>query len=470
MLNSAQTTDPLLSSSLHSLGPGSSHILRIEKLVPGGAGLARLDGPVVFCPHTLPGELVQVDLLGGRKGVWYGQAKEILEPHQFRHDPPCPFAGKCGGCQLQHAPYAIQLEQKALMLQDALRRIGKQPQVEVRPVIPSTQPLGYRHAIRLAVRQGRSDRVLGLFEAGERTICPIEQCLLAVEEMHLIIREVEKILAGSSLPRGSVVHVEFRWSAYESGSQVILRGLAQRDLLISGIMGRLEQIPLVCGVIYEWLDPRDPSHRKRSRQQPLVRGRDYLWQSYLGLTLKVGFRSFLQANWQLFEQVGQNLLQGIERLHGFRMLELYAGGAPLGMVLARAGARVTCVEINKWAVEDARISVTKNGLHGCRIKEAAAESYLKTVQPDQFDGMLLDPPRVGLTTQVVERVSALGIPRLWYLSCDMPTLARDVRRLCDGGYHVQQVQPYDMFPQTAQLETLVTLCRDATPALKDNQS
>lgn len=465
MLNFVPITDSS-SDSTPVLRVGSSQILRIEKLVPGGSGLARVDGHVVFCPDTLPGELVRVEILSGRKGVWYGDAKEIVEPHESRHQPPCPYVGKCGGCQLQHLPYGFQLEQKALMLKEILCRIGKQNSLEVAPVVPSSLDLGYRHVIRLAVAQGKRTKVLGLFEAGGHVICPIEQCLLAVEEITPIVREVEAILGGLSLPRGLLVHVEIRWSGYEEGSQLILRGFAQNASKISPIMNRLEQIPLVRGVVYEWLDPQDRSQRKRSSQDPIVRGHDYLWQSYLGLVLKVGFRSFMQANWLLFEQVGQDLLQGIKCPAGFRMLELYAGVSPLGMVLARIGARVTCVEVNKWAVEDARISVARNGLHGCRVKEASAESYLHTVQPGQFDGMLLDPPRAGLMGQVVDRIVTLGVPRLWYLSCDMATLARDVKRLCEGGYVIQRVQPYDMFPQTAQLETMVTLYRSTASGVE----
>lgn len=468
MSNFAPTIDPASFSSSPSPQIGSSYSLRIEKLVAGGAGLARLDGHVVFCPHTLPGELVQVEILSGRKGVWYGQAKEILEPHGSRQTPPCPAAGTCGGCQLQHAPYALQLEQKGLMLQEVLRRIGKQEEVQVDPVVPSPYPLGYRYAIRLSVGQVNGRNVLGLYEAGGRTVYPIAQCLLAVEEMQSIVKTVQEVLAGCPVPRGFIVNVEIRWSAYESVGQVILRGLAKGDAKISVILDRLEQAPLVRGVIYEWLDPGDKSYRKRSTHaSPLVRGVDHLWQSYLSLALKVGYRSFLQANWALFESVGKDLLQSVVPLQGFRLLELYSGVSPLGLALARAGARVTCVEINKSAVEDARLSVSRNGLHGCRVKEAAVESYLQTVHHDQFDGILLDPPRIGLTSHVVDRVIALSVPKLWYLSCDMPTLARDVKRLCDGGYRVQRVQPYDMFPQTAQLETLVTLCRSTGPGVDE---
>ena len=460
MSSSVQITDPSHTDSLKSPQPCSVHLLRIEKLVAGGAGLARLGTHVVFCLHTLPGELVRVEILKGRKGIWYGKALEILEAHESRRPAPCSYVGQCGGCQLQHAPYDLQVEQKRRMLQEVLRRIGKQSESPIDPVVPSHLPLGYRFAVRFAVGKNRLGKLLGFYEAGEQRICPVEHCLLAVEDMQSIPKGVEEVLAGCHLPQGSITNVEIRWSGHETGGQVILRGFAKGATQMGVVLDRLSQVPLVRGVVYEWLDSGDGSRRKRSsRALPLVRGADHLWQEYLGLQLKVGFRSFLQANWHTFEQVGRDLVKGIERLPDRRILELYAGVSPLGMLLARAGARVTCVEINKWAVEDARASVSRNGIHGCRVKEAGAESYLQTVQSGQFDGMLLDPPRVGLTPEVVQQVVSLGVPQLWYLSCDMPTLARDMKRLCDGGYRVQRVQPYDMFPQTAQLETLVTFCR-----------
>ena len=239
MSSSVQITDPPHTDSPNSPQPGSFHTLRIEKLVAGGAGLARLGTHVVFCLHTLPGELVRVEILKGRKGVWYGKAVEILEPHEARRPAPCSYVGRCGGCQLQHAPYDLQVEQKGLMLREVLRRIGKQTEIPMDPVVPSPLPLGYRYAIRLAVGQGRHSKILGLYEAGEQTICPIEHCLLAVEDIQQIIKGVEEVMAGCPLPRGFIVNVEIRWSAYEAGAQVILRGLAKGDTKISAILDRL---------------------------------------------------------------------------------------------------------------------------------------------------------------------------------------------------------------------------------------
>jgi 23S rRNA (uracil1939-C5)-methyltransferase len=188
----------------------------------------------------------------------------------------------------------------------------------------------------------------------------------------------------------------------------------------------------------------------------------------MGLEVKVGYRSFMQANWKLFEVLGRELMQEIGDSGRLRLLELYAGVGPLGMILAHQGVHVTAVEVNRWAVEDARESVARNHLRSCRFRPASAESYLKTVQAGQFDAMLLDPPRTGLSQQVIRSLGELKISKLWYVSCDMATLARDLKALCALGYRVQRVRPYDMFPQTAHLETVVTCV--APPEARDGSS
>ena len=134
-----------ISSSSESLHFGSSYPLQIEKLVAGGLSLARWNGQVVLCAGGIPGETVQLEILSRRKGVTQGKILEIQEPADSRVVPICPVVGRCGGCQLQHVQYEEQLFQKRLILEDALRRIGKIPDVRISPVVPSPRPFGYTH-------------------------------------------------------------------------------------------------------------------------------------------------------------------------------------------------------------------------------------------------------------------------------------------------------------------------------------
>jgi 23S rRNA (uracil1939-C5)-methyltransferase len=457
MSNSDPITDPsALSADPTSIALGAVPTLRIEKLVAGGLGLSRWGGQIIFCPSTLPGELVRVEIVKGRKGVWYGGRPEILEAHEQRLMPPCPYVGQCGGCQFQHAAYSMQVHQKGLILDEVLRRVGKLPDVSVEPVVPSPDPLGYRHALRMAVGYGNAGCFLGFHAWGTDMVVPIEECRLAVEPLKPVVRGVDDVLRAARIPERTVVQVEFRWSDRQAGCLVILRGFARSEAQTIKLIEAIHRLPSLRGVVYEWLDPADPSQRTYSRKPPLVQGENHLWQTFMGLEVKVGYRSFMQANWKLFEVLGRELIQEIRGSCPPRILELYAGVGPLGMSLAHHGVHVTAVEVNKWAVEDARESVTRNQLRSCRFRPASAESYLKTVQAGQYDAMLLDPPRAGLSQQVIQSLGELKIPRIWYVSCDMATLARDLKALCALGYRVQRVRPYDMFPQTAHLETVVT--------------
>ncbi len=188
-----------------------------------------------------------------------------------------------------------------------------------------------------------------------------------------------------------------------------------------------------------------------------MRGADHLWEDYGGLRLKMGFRSFMQANWDVFQLLGKTLVEWLGNLKGKRTLELYAGTGPLGLSLAGQGAQVTCVEGNPFAIYDARESIRVNKITRCRVKISSVESYLMTVQSDAYDVILLDPPRAGLNPKILDQLGALQVPQLLYLSCDAPSLSRDIKYLCEKGYEIRRMQPFDMFPQTAHLETLVEL-------------
>ena len=188
-----------------------------------------------------------------------------------------------------------------------------------------------------------------------------------------------------------------------------------------------------------------------------MRGVDHLWEAYGGLRLKMGYRSFMQANWDVFQLLGQVVVEWLGTVKGQRILELYAGTGPLGLTLASQGAQVTCVEGNPFAIHDARESIRVNKIAGCRVKISSVESYLMTVQSGAYDVILLDPPRAGLNPKIIDQLGALRVPQLLYLSCDAPSLARDIKSLCEKGYEIRRMQPFDMFPQTAHLETLVEL-------------
>jgi 23S rRNA (uracil1939-C5)-methyltransferase len=458
MLNSDLNTKlakPAFSSE--TLVPGSSHLLQIEKLVAGGFGLGRLNGQVVLCAGGIPGETVQIEILSRRKGVAQGKILKVQDPAESRVVPVCPVVGRCGGCQLQHVHYEEQISQKRLILEDTLYRIGKISDVPISPVIPSPRPYGYRQVLRMGIGEGHDGLFLGFFETGTQQLLPVETCFLVDEDFRSVIDSVRVGLRSLIIEGINLESVEIRWSQLDKGSLLVFRGRAMTKEHIERLMNACSEINNIKGWIYERVDPSEHDSRRRVRQEPIVRGVDHLWEGYGGLRLKMGFRSFMQANWDVFQLLGKTVREWLGNLKGQRILELYAGTGPLGLSLASRGARVTCVEGNPFAIHDARESIRVNKIIGCRVRISSVESYLMTVQSGAYDVILLDPPRAGLNPKVLDQLGALQVPKLLYLSCDAPSLARDIKTLCEKGYQIRRMQPFDMFPQTAHLETLVEL-------------
>ena len=443
--------------SSESLAPGSTHLLQIEKLVAGGFGLGRLNGQVILCAGAIPGETVQAEILGRRKGVTQGKILKIQDPAESRVIPICPVVGRCGGCQLQHVYYEEQLTQKRLILEETLSRIGKISDVTISPVIPSPRPYGYRQVLRMGIGEGSDGLFLGFFESGTQQLLPVETCFLVDEEFRSVIDSVRAGLRSLIIEGMNLESVEIRWSRLDKGGLLVFRGQAQTKKQVERLMNTCSEIPNIKGWIYERVDPSEHDSRRRVRQEPIVRGVDHLWESYGTLRLKTGFRSFMQANWAVFQLLGKTIVEWLGNLKGQRILELYAGTGPLGLSLASQGAQVTCVEGNPFAIHDARESIRVNKIIGCRVRISSVESYLMTVQSGAYDVILLDPPRAGLNPKILDQLGVLQAAKLFYLSCDAPSLARDIKSLCEKGYEIRRIQPFDMFPQTAHLETLVEL-------------
>jgi len=440
-----------------SLAPGSSHLLHIEKLVAGGFGLGRLDGQVVLCDGGIPGEAIDVEILRRRKGVTQWKVLKVQEPAASRVVPVCPVVGRCGGCQLQHMQYEEQLSQKRLMLEDTLRRIGKISDAPISRVIPSPRPYGYRQVLRMGIGQGSDGLFLGFFESGTQLLVPVETCFLVDEECRSVIDSVRLGLRSLDIAGKALESVELRWSQLEKRCLLIFRGQVMAKEFVDRLFQACSEISQVKGLIYEQVDASGHDVRRRMRRKPIVRGADHLWEAFGELRLKIGFQSFMQANWDVFQILGKTVLEWLGNVKSQRILELYAGTGPLGLSLASQGARVTCVEGNPFAIYDAREAIKANKMTGCRMRISSVETFLMTVQPGAYDVILLDPPRVGLNAKILEQLGVLQAPKLVYLSCDAPSLARDIKSLREKGYEIQRMQPFDMFPQTAHLETLVEL-------------
>jgi 23S rRNA (uracil1939-C5)-methyltransferase len=424
--------------------PGDVVEAAIEKGVYRGRGLGRVDGRVMFVPRAHPGDRVRARLTEVHAGWAEGALVEVLAAAPERRPSPCPYVPLCGGCSYQDLAYDAQLRVKEAVLRESLARAGARWDGDV-PVHASPET-GWRMRASLHFAVGEEGPRLGLRQEGTRRVVDVESCLQISARMNEAARSLRKALAerpalwpklrGLDLlesPDGSalVASLETTLAAHEAPALAPLGGVA-------GLSG----FGVGTGRRHQWL-----------QGTPFVEAR------VLGVTLRAHARSFFQANRFLLEPLAQTVV-GLVPPGGGRVIDLYAGVGLFALPLAARGeAEVLAVEWAESAAEDARWAARRNGLDRVRIVPGDVASALADTPPTPGERVVLDPPRTGAGAEVVNRVAGREPEAVVYVSCDPPTLARDLALFAARGYRPDAVHLLDLFPDTFHMETAVRLRR-----------
>ena len=400
--------------------------LQIEKLAQGGLGLGRYGGRTVFVPFTAPGETVTVRLYRQKSDYDEGVIETIVTPSPTRRTPPCPLFGICGGCQLQHMTETAQVKYKAEALAEALARIGKIQTANVLPMVASPESLGYRRRARLTVQKGR----IGFLRRQSHQVVPVSHCPLLVPALNETLAAIEK-----GLPLAGLDEIELQAGG---GVLVVLRG-GKFTPHVARAFFEAHQ-PLLRGVVLYTLEGR------------CCFGIDHLIYPYQERTIQVSDRAFVQVNGLVNQLMIEHLLRQVSPTE--TVLELHSGTGNFTLPLARRVATVTAVEGNPMAVEDARRNL--RGLSNVTLIRAPVAEAMERMLPETFTRVVLDPPREGAAV-MLPHLLRLKPTAISYLSCNPATFARDAGLLCQNGYRLQAVQPFDLMPQTGQTELLAEL-------------
>lgn len=413
----------------------------IEEIGAGGVGVGRLaDGRVVFVHGTAPGERVAVQPVDVRKDWARARLVNVVEPSADRRPPPCRHAGRCGGCTLQHLRYERQLHAKSNIVARALRHIAH---TDVAPtdVVPSPHEQAYRSRISFSMLRLGSGHVIAGFHELEnpgRIIDIGEECLLpepALTRAWGALRREWGHNAGR-LPAGRRLGLNLRSS--ERGEVILAieggHGVGRPKEL-------LERVP---GLVAIW---QRPGPRSRSRLLGGNSGMTAVWNREEADSPDA---VFLQVNRAAARELEDFVVRRIGPVDGLTVIDAYCGVGSLAKRLALLGARVTGIELDPAAVKEARRRVGD----GARILEGRVERLLGNVSP--ADVLVVNPPRAGLARSVTESVAESPPRRMLYVSCDPATLARDIHRMSNV-LRMSAVRCFDLFPQTAHVETVVEL-------------
>ncbi|NMB93143.1 MAG: class I SAM-dependent RNA methyltransferase, partial [Flexilinea flocculi] len=374
------------------------------------------DGRAVFVPDTLPGETVEIELIEEKRSYARGRALEILDPSPSRVQPFCHHFGACGGCHYQHMGYADQLAAKKLVLKDQFAHIAGIVDPPVEDVIPAPQTVHYRNSMQFHVDGGGE---VGFRARASNTIIPVTECFLPV----LPIQEIWP-------------QFHFRPAAFERRFEVRC-GTHDEIMLVPD--GDADNFPEL-----------------KEFQAALLADRNFVSMTVLEKAFRVSSGSFFQVNIPVAEAIIRHLQQSLPFSEEMQLLDLYSGVGLFSRFFAAQTARTAAVELSASACSDYAINLADFPQAVCH--QGSAEKILPRLRMN-FDQVIVDPPRAGLMKRVLETLIRMGPQRIAYVSCDPSTLARDVRRLLAAGYQLDRITPFDMFPHTYHVETVVLLSR-----------
>ncbi|MDQ7788687.1 MAG: 23S rRNA (uracil(1939)-C(5))-methyltransferase RlmD [Candidatus Desulforudaceae bacterium] len=457
--------------------PGERVKLQIQGFNHAGEGVARLGGLAVFVEGALPGEIVEAEITEVRRR--YGRAKTVavLQRAVGRVEPLCGLHFGCGGCRLQHVDYPTQLELKTKLVGDSLERIGRFLEPPVRPIIGMANPRHYRNKVHYQVARIGEQVVLGFFEEDSYNMRPlglnesgVEHCLLPDQRLFRVASAVQILLNEYQVPvydwdkgSGYLRHVVLRLAVGTGEVMVILAcGNGEWPACAAFTTALLDTAPEVRSVV-ENIN-QSPGREVLGNRNLTLAGASTITDELGGLKLRISPSSFYQVNptqtLPLYEQVlAYSALTGRETV-----VDVFSGIGTIALFLARQARQVYGLEIVPEAVADAKGNASLNGIQNVEFQRGRAEELLPALAQQGLrpDVVILDPPRRGCAESVLDAVLVMNPERIVYVSCDLGTMARDLRFLAASGYHLAQVQPVDMFPFTTHVEcvALVVLNQD----------
>ncbi|MBA3768165.1 MAG: class I SAM-dependent RNA methyltransferase, partial [Acidobacteria bacterium] len=377
-------------------------------IVPGGAGLAHWGGRTIFIGLAAPGDHLRVRINQTRGRIAFASILEITKPSPMRVEPHCPYFGRCGGCDFQQLNYEAQLDAKVQIIRDCLRRIARlEPPAEI-PITPSPLRWHYRASAQWQFDPVR--RHLGYFERGSHQVCDVVECPVIVSPLQEALNSLREQARDGSLPE----EMEFQAVAGDEGATLAPPVVPNAEREVSRNIG---------------------GHRYRFNAD-----------------------GFFQINHELLPTL---IAAALGDAHGERAIDLYCGVGLFTLPLALKFAHVTGVEANETAIRSARSNLQDAQFANASFECAKVSDWLKAKSQEEMpvDLILLDPPRAGAEEGAINSIIALSPRRISYVSCDPATLARDLRYLIEGGYLLDAVAAFDMFPQTHHVETVAHLSR-----------
>lgn len=473
-----------------SLEKNQEYEITIEDMGNDGEGIGHIDGMAVFVKDAVVGDVARIKIVKAKKNYAYGRLMELRKPSEFRVEPICPLARRCGGCSIMQVSYEKQLEWKQNKVINCLKRIGGIADVEekMEPIIgmeTAGEPfpaIRYRNKAQFPVRRDKDGRLaIGFYAGRTHSVIDTDICYLQDKVNDEIIRKLREFMEQYSVEAydeekhiGLVRHILTRVGR-KTGEVMICLVINGNEL--TGICGKDKKTGKCLNVEREFAHQmadipgitsisvninKEKTNRILGDTCRTIWGKDYITDYIGNVKYQISPLSFYQVNPEQTEKLYGKALE-YAGLQGDELVwDLYCGIGTISLFLAQKARRVCGVEIVPEAIEDARRNAQINGITNAeffvgKAEEVLPQQYEKT--GEHADVIVVDPPRKGCDEVAISTMVKMQPERIVYVSCDPATLARDVKVLTAGGYEVEKVCAVDQFGHSGHCESVVLMSR-----------
>ena len=442
--------------------------LQFEDLTSEGNGVGKIDGYPLFVPYALPGEEATVKVVKVKKNFGFGKLLEVTKASPNRVEPPCDVFYKCGGCQIQHMSYDMQLEMKQTQVKNVMRKVAHLDHVPVHSTIGMEDPWRYRNKVSIPVGEYKGELITGFYRMRSHDIIKdMDTCVVQDEVNDRMVEAVRRIANKLGIShydekqdKGVLRHIMVRTGRETNDTMIVIitrtKKLPHQEELVQELT---ETYPHITSIMHNINNRR--TNVILGKETKLLYGEKYIYDMIGDIRFAISAKSFYQVNppqtTKLYNKALEYAAIGSDDI----VVDAYCGIGTISLFLAQKAKKVYGIEVVPEAIADAKKNAEINGITNTEFVVGQAEKVMPKWKEEGLrpDVIVVDPPRKGCEVDFLQAMIDMEPKRIVYVSCNPSTLARDLRILEDGGYETKEVQPVDMFPQSMHVEVVALMSR-----------
>ena len=452
--------------------------IKITDLSGDGQGIGKIDGFTVFVEGVIPGDSAEIKIIKTNKTYGYGKLLKIITPSDDRITPKCEVFKKCGGCSLQYMYYKAQLKHKRKIVKDCLERIGgfKDTDEIIQEPVGMAHPYNYRNKAQFPVKKKPVHLVhnpvdsvdIGFYSKRSHDVIDIKTCGISHEINVQVIRlcreffnaNIKKFPPYDEINHtGLIRHIFTRIGFYTNEIMVcvIINGDKIPDC--EKLIYKLSQIKGMTSIMLNI--NKNKTNVILGDKNKILWGQDFITDYINDKQFKISVNSFYQINPVQTEKLYKKAIEFAELNINDICIDAYCGIGTISIILAPYVKKIYGIEVIPQAVSDAILNAELNNIKNAEFITGKSEEIIPELikSGENIDLIIVDPPRKGCDVKLLESIIESQIKKLIYISCDPATLSRDLKLLCENGYKLKKIQPFDMFPHTMHVETVALLER-----------